>query len=92
MSFYENMMKDKEKFIFLNSEVRKSKDILLKTRLRTLIYAKGLSECEFYNSLNFSKQVWYAISWGIWDTTISIKIKIAQALGTDSRAIWIKEN
>jgi len=84
------MDKDKENSTFLNSEVRRSKDEILKNRLQALISAKKLSELEFYTSLGFSKQVWYALSWGIWDATLSTKIKVAQALGTDSRAIWIK--
>ncbi len=85
------MDKDKENSIFLNSEVKRGKDETLKNRLQAIIYAKGMSEYEFYSSLGFSKQVWYALSWGIWDATLSTKIKVAQALGTDSRAIWIKD-
>ena len=85
------MDNDTQNHIFLQSKVKQSKDNLLKNRLRTLIRAKGLKEHEFYSSLYYSKQVWYAISWGIWDPTIPTKIKIAQALGTDSRAIWLEE-
>ncbi len=74
--------------IFLNSKVRKSKDSVLKNRLQTLILSKGMSEADFYNSLGISKQVWYALSWGIWEATKDWKIKIAQALDTDSIVIW----
>ena len=86
------MDKDTLNPIFLNSEVRRGKDEILKNRLQVLIYSKGLSEYEFYTSLGFSKQVWYALSWGIWDATLSTKIKVALALGTDSRAIWVKDD
>ena len=85
------MNKDTLNPIFLSSEVRSGKDKILKNRLQALISSKKLSELEFYTSLGFSKQVWYALSWGIWDATLSTKIKVAQALGTDSRAIWIKD-
>ena len=77
--------------IFLNSVVRKSKDEALKNRLQALIHSKGLSEHEFYTSLGFTKQVWYALSWGIWNATRSTKIKIAKELGTDSSVIWKEE-
>jgi len=86
------MDKDTLNPIFLSSEVRSGKDKILKNRLQAIISSKGLSEYEFYTSLGFSKQVWYALSWGIWDATLSTKIKVAQALGTDSRAIWIKDD
>lgn len=68
--------------------VKKSKDTLLKERLQTLIKAKGLSESEFYNSLGLSKQYWYWLSWGLWEPTIELKVKISKALGTDSCVIW----
>lgn len=74
--------------IFLNSGVKRSKDYILKNRLRTLILSKNQSEPEFYNKIGLSRQAWYMISWGIWDCTESWKIKIAQALDTDSLTIW----
>ncbi|OGJ12381.1 hypothetical protein A3K82_03275 [Candidatus Pacearchaeota archaeon RBG_19FT_COMBO_34_9] len=74
--------------IFLNSKVKHSKDKALKTRLQTLINALGLSEPDFYNPLGYSKQVWYAISWGIWEPTIKQKVRISQTLGVDSSVIW----
>lgn len=73
---------------FLNSSVRRGKDRALKIRLQTLIRNKGMSESEFYNSLGMSKQVWYALSWGIWEATLDWKLKIAKALETDSALIW----
>lgn len=73
---------------FLNSDVRKSKDRSLKIRLQTLIKAKGMSEADFYHNLGYSRQVWYAMSWGVWETSIEHKVKIARALGVDSSVIW----
>lgn len=73
---------------FLKSEVRRSKDKTLKIRLQTLIKAKGMSEADFYNQLRYSRQVWYAMSWGIWETSIEHKVRIAKALGVDSSVIW----
>ena len=73
---------------FLNSKVKKSKDKGLKIRLQTLIKAKGMSEADFYKGLGYSKQVWYAMSWGIWETAIEQKVKIAKTLGVDSSVIW----
>lgn len=86
------MINDKGNVIFSQSKVKRGKDKILKNRLQAIIASRNLKEYEFYNSLGYSKQVWYAISWGIWDPTIATKIKISQALGTDSRAIWIKED
>jgi hypothetical protein len=77
-----------KKTIFLNSHIRRNKDRSLKTRLQTLIRARGLSEKEFYKSLGYSPQVWYAISWGIWETTINHKVRISKALDVDSSVIW----
>jgi hypothetical protein len=74
--------------IFLNSHIRKVKDRTLKLRLQTLIKAKGLSEKDFYKSLNYSPQVWYALSWGIWEANIETKVKVARALEVDSSVIW----
>ena len=39
--------------IFLHSNVKRCKCKALKSRLQTLINAKGLSEPDFYNSLGF---------------------------------------
>jgi len=80
--------KSSQNNIFLNSAVRKSKDRALKIRLQTLIKAKGMSEADFYNGLGYSRQVWYAISWGIWETNIEHKVRIAKALDVDSSVIW----
>lgn len=88
----DNSNKPLQNPIFLNSAVRQGKDEALKNRLQALIHSKGLSEYDFYTSLGFSKQVWYALSWGIWNATPSTKIKIAQALETDSSVIWQEEN
>ena len=74
--------------IFLNSHIRKVKDRSLKIRLQTLIKARGLSEKEFYKSLSYSAQVWYALSWGVWEANIETKVKIAKALNVDSSVIW----
>jgi len=74
--------------IFLNSHIRKTKDKSLKIRLQTLIKAKGLSEKEFYKNLSYSAQVWYALSWGIWEANIETKVKVAKALQVDSSVIW----
>lgn len=67
------------------------KDTLLKTRLRTLIKAKGMYEKDFFRKLGISRQNWYAYSWGIAVTPQEWKIRIAQALGTDSSVIWQEE-
>ena len=74
--------------IFLDSHIRRSKDKAIKIRLQTLIKSKGMSENEFYKNLGYSAQVWYAISWGIWETTIEHKVRIAKALEVDSSVIW----
>lgn len=60
----------------------------LKIRFQTLILNQGMNEIEFRNKLGLSRQMWYYISWGVWDCKDSTKIKIAQALNTDSRVIW----
>src|SRR3990167_2766425 len=78
------IQKSTQKPIFLNSHIRKSKDTSLKIRLQTLIKERGISEADFYKSLGYSSQVWYALSWGIWDVPIETKVKVARALGVDS--------
>ena len=65
------------------------KDQLLKKRLQTLIISKGMSESDFYHSLEISKQYWYFISWGIWACPIPLKVRISKKLNTDSSAIWV---
>ena len=72
----------------LTDRVVKCKDKELKTKLLTLIRAKGISQSEFYHLVDMSRQVWYQISWGKWKPTTAQKIKIAQALGVDSALIW----
>jgi len=86
----EEPLNTQKRTIFLNSHIRQHKDKELKLRLGTLIKATGLSEKEFYKSLGYSPQVWYALSWGIWDCTIEHKVKIARALETDSSVIFQK--
>ena len=84
---------DRAKGFFLNTGVKQCKNSLLKKRLQTLIHSKGMSEPDFFHSLNISRQYWYYLSWGIWETNNPMKIKIALALETDSLAIWKeKEN
>ena len=84
----EEAQNTKRKPIFLNSHIRKIKDVSLKIRLQTLIKARGLSEKDFYRSLDYSPQVWYALSWGIWEANIETKVKVAKALEVDSSVIW----
>lgn len=71
-------------------KVRKNK--ALKTRLRTLIHEREMSEAEFRDSIGMSRQHWYAISWAIWPCPIEWKLKIARALGVDSALIWGGKN
>lgn len=68
--------------------VRYCKNKELKIRFQTLIFNKGMSEKEFRDKIGVSRQIWYYISWGVWDCKDSMKIKIAMALNTDSRVIW----
>jgi len=71
--------------------VKESKNALLKERLRTIIRSKGLTEREFYHSLNMSRQYWYGVSWGLLITPYDLKLKIAAALDVDSTLIWINK-
>lgn len=73
---------------FLDTKVKRHKNGVLKTRLQTLILKKGMKEHEFYHSVGISKQYWYFLSWGIFEPTIDLKVKIAQALECDSSVIW----
>ena len=74
--------------VFLPHVVKKGKSRALKIRLRVLINGKGMSESDFYKSLGFSKQVWYALSWGIWECTTEQRVRISRALGVDSSVIF----
>ena len=75
---------------FKGTDVKEPKNRLLKERLRTLIKDKlEMSEADFYNYvLKISRQYWYALSYGIFEATIEMKIKISRALKTDSSLIF----
>ena len=81
---------ESEEPFFFNRGVKHCKDEILKTRLRTLIHSKGMSEPDFYHKVGLSKQYWYELSWGIWDIPIELKVKISQTLGVDSSVIFQK--
>lgn len=74
----------------LTNKVDKCRDVALKIRLQTLITSKGLKESRFYKSLGLNKDYWYRLSWGLQDCPLHLKIKISQALGTDSSLIFQK--
>jgi hypothetical protein len=76
----------------LTTAVKKCKNTLLKERLRTLIRSNGLSEREFYHSINLTRQYWYGVSWGIMSIPFELKLKIAKALNVDTSIIWQKQN
>ncbi len=77
-----------KKEISVEEGVKKSKDIVLKTRLDTLIKQSGYTQRKFYKALEISRQLWYYYCWGLWEVPIPIKIKIAKLLDTDSSLIW----
>lgn len=77
-----------ENSFFCNGGVKKRKNQVLKARLRTLILAKGMSEPDFFHSIDLTRQYWYTISWGLYPCPKDLKIKIAQKLGVDSSVIW----
>lgn len=68
--------------------VKKGKNEALKLRLRAIITSQGMTEPDFCQKIQMSKQQWYALSWGIWPAPDGTKIKIAKALNTDTLAIW----
>ncbi len=74
--------------ISLSNSVKERKDYSLKQRLKTLIQNRGMSEPDFFNKLQLSRQLWYYYSWGLWECPIHIKLKIARELETDSCLIW----
>jgi len=83
--------KSQKRAIFLAQSVKERKNYPLKNRLKTLINAGGMSEPDFFNKIQISRQLWYYYSWGIWETPIPMKVKIAQALDTDSSAIFLED-
>lgn len=83
---------NENKPFFLIRKVKRHKDILLKERLRTLIASKGMKEKDFYKSIGISKQHWYELSWGMYNIPLALKVKIAQALGSDTSVIWKQED
>ena len=84
-------MENTKKDFFCLRQVKESKDGLLKERLKTLIFSKGMSEKDFYKTLGISRQYWYMISWGLCSVPIHLKIKIAKMLETDTINIWRME-
>lgn len=91
---YKNVSQDNssDKSFFSQEGVKLRKDEGLKTRLRTLILERGMSEPEFFHSIGLTRQHWYSLSWGIFPCPLSMKIKIAQALGCDSSVIFQQKN
>jgi DNA-binding XRE family transcriptional regulator len=68
--------------------VKQCKDIVLKTRLQTLIKQAGMTNSEFYNKVDISRQYYYFLSWGLWRCPLDLKLRIAKVLNTDSGLIW----
>lgn len=79
---------DQEKPISSAEKVERRRDQALKIRLQTLLTAKGFKQSTFYKSVGLTKDRWYQISWGLSYCPEYLKVKIAGALGVDSRAIW----
>ena len=77
-----------EQTFFKLPRVKISSDRVLKTRLLTLISAKGISQADFYKSIGLSRQYWFSISYGLIECPLDLKVKISQALGVDSSVIW----
>lgn len=69
-------------------QVKKRKNQLLKIRLDTLIKNAGLSQRQFYKQLGVSRQGWYGYSWGLIDTPVDLKVRIARLLNTDTSVIY----
>ncbi len=82
------MNKNTDNSFFIPEGVKKCKDALLKTRLQTLIKASEQTEPDFYNSLGFTKQYWYMISWGLETPSQDVMFRISKALNVDSRLIF----
>ena len=81
----------KEDSFFCSKVVKRSKNIILKTRLDTLIKRAGLSQSEFYNKMQISRQLWYFYSWGIWIIPTHMRVKLAEILKCDSSVIFQEE-
>ena len=64
------------------------KNRLLKNRLKTLILSKGMSEPEFFHSIDMTRQQWYYLSWGIVEALPHLKIRIAEGLNCDTSVIF----
>ena len=78
----------KEQSFFYNKPVKRSKNLILKKRLDTLIKRVGLSQREFYREMGISRQLWYFYSWGIWEFPTHTKVKLAEVLKCDSSVIF----
>lgn len=87
-----NLEESSNESFFCPTGVKKRKDGVLKERLRTLILERKMSEPEFFHSIGITRQYWYMISWGIEDTPLPLKIKIAEALRVDTLVIWRNDN
>ena len=80
--------KTSKKDFFSEGEVEKYRNFGLKTRLRTLIFKRGMKESDFYRSIGLGKDYWWRLSWGLMEPSLALKIRIATALETDSSLIW----
>ncbi len=78
----------KDKPFFYKRGVKPCKKPILKIRFQTLIEAIGMTEPNFYNKIGISRQLWYFVSWGIWEPANYLKVRIAKELNTDSSVIF----
>ena len=83
------MDSDEEKPFFLNLEVKESKKGLSsKEVILSLLRVKAMKQVDLAEKIGMSRQGLNNYISGRWAVPTQVKIKIAEALGVDSSAIW----
>ena len=74
----------------LKEQVKSRKDTILKMRCEGAVESLGLSNEEFYNKAQISRQRWYLWSWGLEPFPSWIKIRLCDLFGKPFRDLFLK--
>ena len=82
---------DSSSSIFLNSGVRKSKELTPEQMIEALLKERNLKKSDLASMIGIQRQSLNHYLHGFWNIPVSIKLKIAKALEVDSSIIWSLE-
>ena len=77
---------------FCEEEVKKCKNQILKNRCEDAITSCGISNQDFYERVNISRQQWYYWSWGLIEFPLWLKVKLCDEFGKPFRDLFLMED